>query len=217
MNNIYYLIIRRIYIFKYIIKPCDTIFSIAQNFGLDYKQIILVNPQVNNQLIFVGQILNIPGFIYKVRSQDTLNKISQKFDIPLNLLLSLNPQIKLKGNVSVGQRIFITNKKTSEEIPKQAFEIESNSNSIMDDIDKEDWNTAQNKLNLIKNDFNDLKPILHSNSVPINLIDIIDNAITSLETEINLKNVHKAKVQAFIISEYFRDTLDILIRSNQNK
>lgn len=213
MNNIYYLFIRRIYKFQYIIQPCDTIFSISQKFGLDYKQIISINPQIYNKLLFVGQIINIPGFIYKVRSHDTLNKISKKFDIPFNLLLSLNPQIN--GNVSIGQSIFIT--KMHDEIPKQALEIESNSNSIMDDIDKEDWNTAQNKLNLIKNDFNDLKPTLHSNSVPINLIDIIDNAITSLETEINLKNVHEAKVQAFIISEYFLDILDILRQNNQNK
>lgn len=202
--------------FQYIIQPCDTIFSIAQKFELDYKQIISVNPQINNQLIFVGQIINIPGFIYKVRSQDTLNKIAQKFDIPVNLLLSLNPQIKFNGNVSIGQKIFIT-KKMPAEIPKQAFEIETNSNSIMDDIDKEDWNTAQDKLILIKKDFNDLKPTLHSNSISTNLIDIIDNAIISLETEINLKNIHEAKVQAFIITEYFPDILDILRQNNQNK
>lgn len=203
--------------FQYIIQPCDNIYSIAQKFGLDYKQIISVNPQINNKSIFIGQIINIPGFMYKVSSQDTLNKISQKFDIPINLLLSLNPRVAYTGNISVGQRIFIINKNLPDDISKQALEIESNSNSIMDDIDNEDWNTAQNKLTIIKKDFNDIKPALQSQSIPTDLINIIDNAIITLETEINLKNVHEAKVQAFIISEYFSNILDILRQNNQNK
>lgn len=201
--------------FQYIIQTCDNIYSIAQKFGLDYKQIISVNPQISNKPIFVGQIINIPGFMYKVRSQDTLNKISQKYNIPINLLLSLNPEVVYKGNISVGQRIYITN--TPYEIPKQALVIESNSKSIMDDIDNEDWNTAQNKLSLIKKNFNELKPMLQSQSIPTALINMIDNAITTLETEISLKNAHEAKVQAFIISEYFPDILDILRQNNQNK
>lgn len=203
--------------FQYIIQPCDTIFSIGQKFGLDYKQIVSANPKINDSAIFVGQIINIPGFMYKVRSQDTLNKISQRFNIPINLLLSLNPQIMYNGNILVGQQIFITNKNLTNELPKQTIEIESNSKSIMDDIDNENWNQAQNKLNLIKKDFNDLKPTLHSQSIPIDLINTIDNAIIALETEINLKNVHEAKVHAYIIFEYFPDILDILRKNSQNK
>lgn len=196
--------------FQYIIQPYDTILSITQKFGLDYNQIILANPQINNGPILSGQIINIPGFTYKVLSKDTLNKISQKYNIPLKLILSLNPQIIYNGNISVGQEIFITNKQLPDDIVKQAAEIETNSNSIMEDIDNEDWDKAMDKAILIKNNFNSIKPTLISESIPTNLIDIIDNAIISLEGEINLKNVHESKVQAFIIAEYFPDILDIL-------
>lgn len=198
--------------FQYIVQPYDTIFSIAQKFGLEYKQIISSNPQVNNRPIFAGQIINIPGFTYKVRSMDTLNKISHKFDIPLKLLLSLNPQIIYNGNISVGQEVFITNNQVPVDITEKAAEIESNSISIMEDIDNEDWDKAIYKATLIKNDFNDIKPILISEPelIPTDLINLIENAIISLEGEINQKNVHGAKVQAFIISEYFPDILDIL-------
>lgn len=203
--------------FQYIIQPCDNIYSIAQKFGLDCNQLFSVNPQINSKTFYIGQIINIPGFMYQVRSQDTLNIISKRYDIPINLLLSLNPQIITNGNISVGQRIFITNKRVPNDIPKQALDIESNTNSIMDDIDNEDWDTAQNKLELIKKDFNELKPTLKSKSIPKELINLIDESITTLGTEIDLKNVHEAKVQAFIISEYFPDILEILRENNQNK
>lgn len=202
---------------QYIIQPCDTIFSIAQKFGLNYKQIVSVNPKIDNNTISIGQIINIPGFLYKVRSKDTLNKISQKFNIPFNLLLSLNPQIIYNGNISVDQMIFITNKNMPNDIPKQALEFESNSISIIDDIDKEDWNEAQNKLTLLIRDFNELKPILNAQSIPKDLINIINNSIITLEAEINSKNVHEAKVQAYIISEYYRDILDILRENSYKK
>lgn len=203
--------------FQYIAQPCDTVFSIAQKFGLDYKQVISGNPQINNESVYVGQIINIPGFMYNVRSQDTLNKISQKFNTPLNLLLALNPQIIYNGNISVGQRIFIVNNQLNAGILKQALEIESNAESIMDDIDKEDWDKAADKLTLIKNDFDYLKSTFYPKSIPTDLINIIDNAIITLQGEINLKNIHESKIQAFVISEYFEDILDILRQETQNK
>lgn len=198
--------------FQYIIQPYDTIYSISQKFGLEYKQIISANPQINNIPIFVGQIINIPGFTYRVRPKDTLNKLSQKFNIPSKLILSLNPQIIYNGNISVGQKIFITNKQLPVDIIKKAEEIESNSKNIMEDINNEDWDKAINKVALIKNDFNNIKPILASEPelIPTDLINLIDNAIISLEGEINSKNVHESKIQAFIISEYIPDILDVL-------
>ena len=200
--------------FKYVIQPCETFFSIAQKFGIEYNQIISVNPQINNKSIFAGQIINIPGFTYKVRSKDTLNKISQRFNIPLKLLLSLNPQILYNGNISVGQKVFITNKQLPIDIINQVSEIESNSKIIMEDINNENWDEALDKLALIKTDFNDLKPALISKSVPTDLINIIDNAIINLEKEINLKNIHEAKVYAYIIVEYIPDVIDILMQEN---
>lgn len=202
---------------QYIIQPCDTIFSIAQKFGLNYEQIILANPQINRNTIFTGLVINIPGLKYTVRSKDTLNKISKKFNVPLNLLLSLNPQILYNRNILIGQKIFITNEQLLNDIPKQAIEIESNANNIMDDIDKEDWDKASSRLSLIKKDFNELKPVLEKQSIPNSLIDIINNAIITLEGEIASKNIHESKVQAFIIAEYIPDILDILRQKSQTK
>lgn len=198
--------------FQYIVQPYDTVFSIAQRFGLEYKDIISANQQISNRAVFTGQIINIPGFTYKVRSMDTLNKISRKFNVPLKSLLSVNPQIIHSGNIVVGQEIFITNTQIPSDFIKKAEEIEINSNSIMKDIDDEDWDKAAYKANLIKNDFDDIKPLLQSDpeSIPTDLINLIDGAIISLQGELGLKNVHEAKVQAFIISEYFPDILDIV-------
>ncbi len=192
---------------RYVIQPYENLFSIAQKFGFTNAQILAANPQVSNiEPIFAGQILNIPGFAYDIRAGDTINEISQKFNIPFNLLIATNPQI-LNSNIKVGQKIYIL----KAEIPdthKKLLEIENNANDIINDIDKNDWNEANSKLNTIKNNFNELKPMLQSSSISKDLLNIINNAIVNLEKELSSQNVHESKVQAFIIAEYVPDILD---------
>jgi len=196
---------------RYIIQPNDTFDNVAQKFGFSNAQILSANPQViDKDKIIAGQSLNIPGFTYIIRSGDTLNKISHQFNVPLNLLISTNPQIMYCKNIIVGQKIFITSVQTPKTPYEQALEIESNTKGIMEDIDKEDWDKANSKLTIIKNNFNELIPILKTNLISQSLINIINDAIIDLEKEITLKNVHSSKISAYTIIEYLQDILDDL-------
>lgn len=195
---------------QYVIQPCDTVFSVAQKFGLNYEQILRSNPNIKNRTIFPGQSIHVPISTYRVLKDDTLNKISHKFNMPLDLLLSLNPRIVHDGNISVGQSIFISNVQPSDEIHRQLTELESNINSVMTDINNKNWDVADRKAIAIRDDFDSLKPAFSENSVPRSLINIIDDAITDMKNNISTENIHEAKVNAFIISEYYSDILDIM-------
>nr|WP_312579107.1 LysM peptidoglycan-binding domain-containing protein [Sedimentibacter sp.] len=196
---------------KYISQPYDTLYSIAQKFKFTPAQILTANPQINdNEQIYLGQVINIPGFMYEVRPNDTLNKIARQFNIPANLLISTNPQIMYCKNIIVGQKIFITSTQPSNSIAKEAAEIDSNARDILDDINNKNWDDAETKFSIIKNNFNKLKPMLQTKSVPQSLINIINDAIMNLENELAAKNVHESKVYAYIITEYMPDILDYL-------
>lgn len=201
---------------QYIIQPCDTVFSVAQKFGLNYEQILSSNPNIKNRAIFPGQAINVPISAYRVLPDDTLNKISHKFNMPLSLLLSLNPCIVYDRNISVGQSIFISNAQPSDEIIQKLDELEANINSIMNDINNENWDEAGRKAVIIQNDFDLLKPAFREKSIPQSLIDIIDSAIEYMKNNISTGNVHEAKVNAFIAAEYFRDILDIMRREDNS-
>lgn len=47
---------------RYIVKPYDSLFSIAHRFGVTYTQLLAANPQIlNYNYIKLGQIMSIPG------------------------------------------------------------------------------------------------------------------------------------------------------------
>lgn len=107
--------------FLYTVQPGDTMFFIAQRFGVTLESLIAANPQVRDpNLIYPGQALCIParpapcppvscphGFIYTVQPGDTLSGIAGMFGITLDQLLAANPQITNPNLIYPGQRICI--------------------------------------------------------------------------------------------------------------
>ncbi|MDP2871642.1 MAG: SafA/ExsA family spore coat assembly protein [Bacillota bacterium] len=107
--------------FIYVVQSGDTMFKIAQRFGVTLSALIAANPQIPNpNLIFPGQRICVPagavtppppscpgGFIYIVQSGDTMFKIAQRFGVPLNALIAANPQIPNPNQIFPGQRICV--------------------------------------------------------------------------------------------------------------
>jgi multidrug efflux pump subunit AcrA (membrane-fusion protein) len=94
------------------------------------------------------------------------------------------------------------------EAPAQLNSIESNSEDIMDDIAKNDWTAAQNKVNEIKTNFNTLKPMLESTQISIDTINGMGKVVTALETAVKEKQSYEARLQANQITSYVPDVYD---------
>lgn len=48
-------------VIRYIVRPGDTLFIIANRFGVTVNEILRINPQITNpDVIFPGQVINIP-------------------------------------------------------------------------------------------------------------------------------------------------------------
>ncbi len=96
--------------FKYTIRTGDTLYGIAQRFGVGIKTILAVNPQITNPaLIFPGMVISIPfqgPMVYAVQPGDTLYLISKKFGASLDSLLQSNPGVN-PANLIIGMKLFI--------------------------------------------------------------------------------------------------------------
>ncbi len=97
---------------RYTVQPGDTMFLIAQRFGVSLNALIAANPHISNpNLIFPGDVLCVPGGPgecgnrvpascppgfqgrYTVQPGDTMFLIAQRFGVSLNALIAANPQI----------------------------------------------------------------------------------------------------------------------------
>jgi spore coat assembly protein SafA len=117
--------------FIYTVVPGDTMFLIAQRFGVSLQALIAANPQIPDpNVIQVGERICIPpreeipcpgGTIYTVVAGDTLFFIAQRFGVSLQALIAANPQISDPNVIQVGQRICIPPRRDCKK-PKQSME-----------------------------------------------------------------------------------------------
>lgn len=95
----------------------DTMFEIAQRYGISLESLIRANPQIADpNRIFPGQEICIPvaprpncpnGTLYTVQSGDTLFEIARRNNITLASLIAANPQITNPNLIMPGQEICI--------------------------------------------------------------------------------------------------------------
>lgn len=107
--------------FRYTVQPGDSMFLIAQRFGVSLDALIAANPQISNpNLIFPGQVVCVPTspappppvcppgtFRYTVRPGDSMWLIAQRFGVSLNALIAANPQISDPSRIFPGQVICV--------------------------------------------------------------------------------------------------------------
>jgi spore coat assembly protein SafA len=96
----------------------DTMFKIAQRFGVDLDTLIQANPQISDpNWIYPGQEICIPGagapppcgdgVTYTVKAGDTLFNIARQYGVMLSDLIAANPQISDPDRIFPGQVICI--------------------------------------------------------------------------------------------------------------
>ena len=105
--------------FSYTVQPGDSMFTIAQRFGVSLNALIAANPQIPNpNLIFPGQIVCVPTttppptcppgtFSYTVQPGDSMFTIAQRFGVSLNALIAANPQIPNPSLIFPGQIVCV--------------------------------------------------------------------------------------------------------------
>lgn len=75
----------------YIVAPGDNLYRIGQRFSAHPDLIAGVNRRVQNpNLIYIGQPLWVPGFVYQVETGDSLTKIANQFGLSVNSILYAN-------------------------------------------------------------------------------------------------------------------------------
>ncbi|GGA93165.1 LysM peptidoglycan-binding domain-containing protein [Ornithinibacillus halotolerans] len=76
----------------YTVQPGDTLFQIANRFGVPIQMVIAANNITNPNAIFIGQQLSIPPGItrYQVKQGDSVYGIATQFRIPLTTIIEAN-------------------------------------------------------------------------------------------------------------------------------
>lgn len=90
----------------YVIRPGDTLFTIARRFGVSLNSLINVNQLVNPAELIIGQAILIPTpqpepLQYRVIPGDTLSQIAQTFNTTVAAIVQAN-QISDPNQIQVG-------------------------------------------------------------------------------------------------------------------
>lgn len=93
----------------YQVKKGDTLYSIANKYGISLNELKTINNLTNDNLA-IGQLLNVPSGLssvntYTVSKGDTLYSIAKKFDTTVDKIKNIN---NLENNMlQVGQKLII--------------------------------------------------------------------------------------------------------------
>jgi LysM repeat protein len=101
---------------QYLVRPGETLFSIARRFGLTTALLVVENPWIADpNLIFVNQVINLvvtppppPDLrtaCFYVSVGETLLSIARRTGVSLQAIINANPQIVNPNIIFVGQII----------------------------------------------------------------------------------------------------------------
>lgn len=142
---------------------------------------------------------------YVVKPNDTLYLIAQEFDIPLAQLIRANPQIANPNLIYEGQTIIIPDFLP---VPDQIDVLESNAVNIIEDIYMSDWQSAADRVNVIRTAMNNLVPALQEALIPDNIIFGLNAVIRTLEQNVMQRRIYPSISQANRITQILADILD---------
>lgn len=91
------------------VEPGDTVWSLANRYGVSPSRIISDNSIANPNSLVVGQalVILIPEVVYTVRPGDTLQSISERFGVAQITLLQYNPDLIFSPYLRTGQGLII--------------------------------------------------------------------------------------------------------------
>ena len=125
----------------YQVKKGDTLYSIANKYGISLNELKTINNLTNDNLA-IGQLLNVPSGLssvntYTVSKGDTLYSIAKKFDITVDKIKNVN---NLENNMlSIGQKLIIPLEEVNTYVVKAGdtlYKIARDFNITVDELKK---------------------------------------------------------------------------------
>ena len=97
------------YLIIYVVKPGDSVYSIAKKYGMEPEKIIFDNMLENPENLAIGQtlVLMTDTVPHKVLRGQSIYSIAHQHKITQAELLAANPQIKNPSRLSIGQTVYI--------------------------------------------------------------------------------------------------------------
>ncbi|ACV64175.1 molybdenum ABC transporter, periplasmic molybdate-binding protein [Desulfofarcimen acetoxidans DSM 771] len=176
----------------YIVQAGDTMFTISQKYGIELETLIAANPQIKNpDLIFPGQVINIPG-----RSSLTVYaaaSLKDAFEELKRLYLKQNPGVDISYNFGASGTL---QREIEQGAPVDLFV--SAGESQMDALSKKGLIVESSRKNLLSNQ---LVLIANKNSRLKSFEGLTDPSIT----KISIGNPRTVPA-----GEYARETLKTL-------
>jgi len=93
----------------HVVRPGDSIYSIARQYGVSPQKIISDNELTNPDRLVVGQTIVVPEGVrrHAVVAGESLYSIARQYGVSVNALIAANPQITNPALIYVGQIINI--------------------------------------------------------------------------------------------------------------
>ena len=93
----------------HVVQPGDSLYSIAQQYGVSLSRLLEDNQLPNPTQLVVGQtiVIQYPKITYTVRSGDTLSSIAKVTGISVKQLLRNNPVLRGEPNILPGQELLL--------------------------------------------------------------------------------------------------------------
>jgi len=142
-----------------------------------------------------------------VKSYDTLLSIANRFGVKHTQFFAANSQI-LHNNYIIFGQMPMPGIATFTIAPEQLQAIKTNAENIIDDINNQDWNNANNKLSVIKSNFDELQSLIITDSVSPSLLYNINSTIMKLDEEIASMKSYESRVLSNLITLYTSYLLD---------
>jgi len=93
----------------YKVKEGDTIWDIAQTYGVDPETLAVINGMTNWNRLAVGQhlrILTLTGLLHRVRPDESLDQIAEKYQVNIDEIVEVNC-LKDENSLREGQELII--------------------------------------------------------------------------------------------------------------
>lgn len=109
----------------YVVQQGDTLYKIAQRFGVTVQKLVDDNELTTPDKLAIGQdiVVNVDTIPHTVVRGDTMWKLSRAYGVDFNTLLSANPNITNPNNISIGDVINIPTTEPKTDIEVNGYAI----------------------------------------------------------------------------------------------